>query len=72
MAFHQEDCVSLLEGLQNSGADVKYFPCGGPEGAINEEELEQACLEGDVIVAVVGETASMSGEASSKADTTLP
>lgn len=72
MAFHQEDCVSVLEGLQNSGADVKYFPCGGPEGAINEEELEQACLEGDVIVAVVGETASMSGEASSKADTTLP
>ena len=72
MAFEQADCVSVLEGLQNSGADVKYFPCGGPEGAINEEEIEQACLEGDVIIAVVGETASMSGEASSKADTTLP
>ena len=43
--------------MQNSGADVKYFPCGGPEGAINEEEIEQACLEGDVIIAVVGETA---------------
>ena len=72
MAFNQADCVSVLEGLQNSGADVKYYPCGGPEGAINEEEIEQACLEGDVIIAVVGETASMSGEASSKADTTLP
>ena len=71
MAFDKNDCVSVLEGLQKSGADVKYYPCGGPEGTINEEELEQACMEGDVIIAVVGETASMSGEASSKADTTL-
>lgn len=72
MAFHQEDCVSVLEGLENSNANVKYYPCGGPESDINEEEIKKACLEGDVIVAVVGETASMSGEASSKADTTLP
>lgn len=72
MAFHKEDCVSVLEGMKNSGAEVKYYPCGGPEGTINEEEVELACLEGDVIVAVVGELASMSGEASSKADTTLP
>ena len=73
MAFHQEDCVSVLEGLRNSGADVtSYYPCGGPEDAVNQEEIKKACMDGEVIVAVVGETASMSGEASSKADTALP
>lgn len=72
MAFHPEDCVSVLEGMENSGANVTYYPCGGPEGTINEEEVARACQEGDVIVAVVGELASMSGEASSRADTTLP
>lgn len=72
MAFHQEDCVSVLEGLRNSGADVTYYPCGGPEDAVNQEEIKKACMDGEVIVAVVGETASMSGEASSKADTALP
>lgn len=73
MAYHAEDCVSVLEGLQQSGADVFYYPCCGPEEPeINHTELEQACENGDVIVAVVGETAAMSGEASSRADTTLP
>ncbi len=68
----KEDCVSVLDGLKNNGAEVSYYPCGGPEGELNEEEICQACEDGDVIVAVVGELCSMSGEASSKADITLP
>lgn len=72
MSWKQEDCVSILDGLKNAGADVEYFPCGGPEGELNEDEIEAACAYGDVIVAVVGEMVTMSGEASSKADISMP
>ena len=72
MSWKEEDCVSVLDGLKENGAQVSYCPCGGPEGELNEEEIRQACEDGDVIVAVVGELCSMSGEASSKADITLP
>ena len=72
MAWKPEDCVSILTGLKEAGAEVSYFPFGGPEGEIDFEEADRACREGDVIVAVVGETDAMSGEASSKADISLP
>ena len=72
MAWKKADCVSILSGLRSAGADVEYYPCGGPEGEINWDETDRACEAGDVIVAVVGETDAMSGEASSKADITLP
>lgn len=72
MSWRKEDCVSILDGLKNAGAELEYFPCGGPEGGINEEELSAAKAYGDVIVAVVGETVTMTGEASSKADISLP
>ena len=72
MAWKKEDCVSIRAGLESAGADVKYYPCGGPEGELNEEEIARACREGDVFVAVVGETDAMSGEASSRADISLP
>ena len=72
MAWKPEDCVSIRAGLEAAGANVSYYPCSGPEGELNEEEIARACAEGDVIVAVVGETDAMSGEASSKADISLP
>lgn len=72
MSWKRENCVSILAGLKNAGADVNYFPCGGPEGNINEEEISKATEDCDVIVAVVGELISMSGEASSKANIELP
>ena len=72
MNWKQEDCVSIRAGLESAGASVKYFPCGGPEGEINRQEVDAACAWGEVIVAVVGETVSMSGEASSKAEISLP
>lgn len=72
MSWKKENCVSILDGLKNAGADVNYYPCGGPEGELNEEEIANAVRECDVIVAVVGELTSMSGEASSKANIELP
>ncbi len=67
------DCVSIKQGLENSGISVQYFPCCAPEGPINEADFAQlADAEADIIVAVVGETSAMSGEASSRADITLP
>ena len=72
MAWKPEDCVSIKAGLEAAGADVTYYPCGGPEGEIDFAEVDRACRDCDVIVAVVGETCAMSGEASSKADITLP
>ncbi len=72
MSWRPDDCVSIRQGLENAGAEFEYFPCCGPETEINEEEVEKACAYGDVIVAVVGELVSMSGEASSKADITIP
>ena len=72
MSWKGEDCVSILDGFKNAGADVKYFACGGPDREINDDEIAQAASFGDVIVAVVGETTAMSGEAASRADTTLP
>ena len=72
MGWKKRDCVSVLDGFKNAGAKVQYFPCCGPEGEMNEDELSSALEYGDVIVAVVGETRDMSGEASSKADITLP
>ncbi len=72
MSWKEKDCVSILDGFKNAGAQVEYFPCGGPDSDINEEEIAAAAAYGDVIVAVVGETSAMSGEASSRADITLP
>ncbi|MBE7012439.1 MAG: glycosyl hydrolase [Ruminococcaceae bacterium] len=72
MGWKVRDCVSILDGLKNAGADVVYYPCCGPEGEINDAQLSAACNEGDVIVAVVGETRAMSGEATSRTDISLP
>lgn len=72
MSWKDKDCVSVREGVERAGEAVQYFPCCGPETDLNEEEIAAACEYGDVIVAVVGELVSMSGEASSRADITLP
>lgn len=32
MSWKREDCVTILDGLKRAGADVTYYPCGGPEG----------------------------------------
>lgn len=72
MSWKNEDCVSILDGLKNCGADVTYYPSGGPEDEVDPDEIKKACEEGDVVVAVAGELVNMSGEASSKANVELP
>ena len=72
MNWRPKDCVTILEGMRKTFPDLRYYPCGGPEGDLNREETDNAAAYGDVIIAVLGETAAMSGEASSRSDITLP
>ncbi len=67
------DCVCVKAGLEAAGAKFDYYPVCGPEDEINEKELKAAIdSENNIVIAVVGEYKSMSGEASSKADITIP
>lgn len=72
MSWRAEECVPIVEGMKAEFPNVQYFPCGGPEGDLNMNEILAAGDYGDVIVAVLGELVSMSGEASSRADITIP
>lgn len=67
------DCVSVKAGLESAGAHFEYYPVCGPESVLNEDELAAAIKsDSNIVIAVVGEYKSMSGEASSKADITIP
>lgn len=68
----EKDCVSIYQGLKDAGASVTYQTCCGPESDFCKEALMEAAEDADVIVAVVGETSAMSGEAASRSDLTLP
>lgn len=72
LQWRLNDCVSIKQGFENIGAHYKYFSCGGPDSDLDEAQINEASEYGDVIVAVVGELVSMSGEAASRADITLP
>ena len=73
--FRAEDGVSVLEGLRRrGGATVSYaqgcdIECGSDAGFA---AAEQAARDADVVVAVLGESNEMSGEAASRARLTLP
>ncbi len=73
LGWEVDDCVSIKAGLERAEADFEYYSVCGPESEINEEELKEAIAsDSEIVVAVVGEYKSMSGEASSKADITIP
>lgn len=72
ISWKVEDCVSILDGLKNNSENVRYFQTGGLTEPINKEELNNAIEYGDVVIAVVGETINMSGEATSRANIELP
>ena len=72
LSWRKEDCVTILDGMKKEFSHVEYFPCGGPEGENDMDQALHAGEYGDVIVAVLGELTSMSGEASSRANITLP
>lgn len=66
------ESVTILEGMQARSSRVRYADCGGPEKCFDEQKFS-ACAEGaDVIVVCAGELNKHSGEASSRADITLP
>ncbi len=73
--FRAEDGVSVLDGLRRrGGATVSYaqgcdIECGSDAGFA---AAEQAARDADVVVAVLGESNEMSGEAASRARLTLP
>lgn len=73
LGWEREDCVSVKAGLEKAGAKFEYYPVCGPESELNKEELQAAIdSDSDIVIAVIGEYNSMSGEASSKADITIP
>ena len=72
MNWRADDCVTIRQGMEQEFENINYYPCGGPEESLNNEEIRKAIEYGDVMVAVLGETVAMSGEASSRADITLP
>jgi len=72
ISWKEEDCVSVLDGLKRNSDNVRFFQTGGLSQPINEEELKNALDYGDIIVAVVGETVNMSGEAASRSNISLP
>lgn len=73
LGWEVSDCVSVKVGLEASGVAFEYYPICGPESELNKDELKSAIeSDSDIVIAVVGEYKSMSGEASSKADITLP
>ncbi|MFV0465446.1 MAG: glycoside hydrolase family 3 N-terminal domain-containing protein [Lachnospiraceae bacterium] len=75
MSWKQEDCVTILDALTEQGISYHYHAVCGPDGELDKEQLTaamQTASESDVILAVVGESVSMSGEAASKADISIP
>jgi beta-glucosidase len=72
-----EEVVTVLSGIQSAvDKDTEIVYAKGCEVLGNEnmdfEAAVQLANESDVIIAVVGETADMSGEASSRMDLNLP
>lgn len=68
----EEDCISIYQGLKNAGFQPVYEKVCGVTSPFRKGELDRVIEEVDVIVAVVGETSSMSGEAASRSDLSLP
>lgn len=72
MGFNVTDCVSIRQGLLNAGLEIFYEKTCGVASPFDPDELQRAADRADVIIAVVGELISMSGEAASRADISLP
>jgi len=72
-----EDAVTLLEGVRNKlGTNTKIRYAKGCDAVCEEtsgfKEAVEAAKDSDFTILVVGESASMSGEAASRADINLP
>ena len=63
-----EDCISLLDGLKNQGFEVTYERGFNVSGELDSDAILNAIEGADIVIAAMGETKDMSGEASSLAD----
>jgi beta-glucosidase len=72
----KEDTITVLEGLKARAEDTVIAYAQGSEiqggTAAQREEALRAAEDADVIIAVVGESAQMSGEAATRLDPSLP
>lgn len=69
-----EDCIDVLTGLRNAGLDVRHAPGVAITGD-DTSDIATAialCDDADAILLCVGEAATMSGEAASRAHLGLP
>ncbi len=68
----KEKTVTIVEGMSETapqGVEVSYIPgFGVQDGKDGFEEALSAARQADLVIAVAGETAFMSGEAASRAD----
>jgi len=76
-AGRAEESITVLEGIKRAvapGTHVVYVPGASPENLDTSgiDEARRAVSDADAVVAVVGETADMSGEARSRASLDLP
>ncbi|HAT72201.1 MAG TPA: glycosyl hydrolase [Elusimicrobia bacterium] len=71
-----QDTVTLLSGLRERSGDavsISYSSAGGPtDGSTDFSAALEAAKAADVVIAVVGETWDMSGEAASRSTLALP
>lgn len=65
------DCISLVEATSNIKELVYTMSCP-VEGDFDKEATINSVKDADVIVAMIGETKEMSGEAASRGDLSLP
>lgn len=74
---HAEDSMTVLEGIKRAvspATEIIYLPMGSPGNSDIPvmKEIEHVTSNADVIVAVLGETGDMSGEARSRTSLGLP
>jgi len=74
---HPEESISVLQGIKQAVSpttQVIYVPGASPDNADLSEidKAEQVAADADIVIAVLGERAKMSGEAHSRASLGLP
>lgn len=66
-----DECVSLVQAMDAIGIDYMYHP-GIVDGSVAAGAVNQTVETADVVVLAIGEQKEESGEATSKADISLP
>lgn len=72
IAGNAGDCVTIKSAMEKGNINMEYEVCCKVEGDFDEQAITKITKNADIIIAVVGEYSSMSGEASSRSDISLP